>query len=241
MKIDVYSDFVCPFCYIGKRRLEKALEQFSNKDSVTVTYKSYELDPNAVKNPDKNIHELLASKYGMSVEKAKESNENLGKQAAELGLTYRFDNMQHTNTFDAHRLAKYAEEQGKGKEMTERLLQAYFTESLHIAHYETLTNLASEVGLEKDAVLEVLESSDYAKAVRGDEKEAQQIGVQGVPFFVFNEKYAVSGAQPPEVFSEVIEKVWEEEKEQPILQTLNPKKSETTYCTGDGCEVDTEQ
>ncbi|WP_404451092.1 DsbA family oxidoreductase [Virgibacillus necropolis] len=240
MRIDVYSDFVCPFCYIGKRRLELALEQFSNKDKVTITYKSYELDPNAEVNAGKNIHELLAGKYGMSVEKARQSNENLANQAAELGLTYRFDTMQHTNTFDAHRLAKYADKQGKGKEMTERLLQAYFTDSLHIADNETLTKLAGEVGLDKDAVRDVLESSDFAKAVRGDEKEAQQIGVQGVPFFVFNEKYAVSGAQPPEVFSEVIEKVWEEENEQPTLQTLNPKKSETTYCTGDGCDVDSE-
>ncbi|ASN07187.1 DsbA family oxidoreductase [Virgibacillus necropolis] len=238
MKIDVYSDFGCPFCYIGKRRLELALEQFSNKDKVTITYKSYELDPNAETNPDKTIHELLAGKYGMSVEKAKQSNENLANQAAELGLTYRFDTMQPTNTFDAHRLAKYAEKQGKGKEMTERLLQAYFTDSLHIGDYETLTKLAVEVELDSAAVLDVLESTDYAKAVRGDEQEAQQVGVQGVPFFVFNEKYAVSGAQPPDVFSEVIEKVWEEENEQPILQTLNPGKSETTYCTGDGCEVD---
>ncbi|MFZ3577580.1 DsbA family oxidoreductase [Virgibacillus sp. DJP39] len=240
MRIDVYSDFVCPFCYIGKRRLELALEQFSNKDKVTITYKSYELDPNAEKNPNKSIHELLASKYGMSVEKAKQSNENLGIQAAELGLTYRFETMKHTNTFDAHRLAKYAEEQGKGKEMTERLLHAYFTESLHISDYATLVDIAEDLGLDKDAVIDVLESSDYAKAVRRDEQEAQQIGVKGVPFFVFNEKYAVSGAQPPEAFSEVIEKVWEEEKDQPIIQTLNPKKSETTYCTGDGCESETE-
>ncbi|ASK61425.1 disulfide bond formation protein DsbA [Virgibacillus phasianinus] len=240
MKIDVYSDFVCPFCYIGKRRLEIALEQFSNKDKVAITYKSYELDPNAEKNPDKNIHELLAGKYNMSVEKAKQSNENLAKQAEEVGLTYHFDTMKHTNTFDAHRLAKFAEVQGKGKEMTERLLHAYFTESLHLADFATLCKLASEVGLDLNAARDVLESNKYAKAVKGDETEAQEIGVQGVPFFVFNEKYAVSGAQPPEVFAEVLEKVFEEESKEPTLQSLNPKKSKTTYCTGDGCEVESD-
>ncbi|MFD2044293.1 DsbA family protein [Ornithinibacillus salinisoli] len=235
MKIEVWSDFVCPFCYIGKRRLELALEKFDNKDNVLVEYKSYELDPHAEKNPGKSIHELLAGKYNISVEKARSMNENVGEQAAEVGLTYHFETMQHTNTFDAHRLAKYAAKQGKGKEMTEKLLYAYFTESKLISDRTTLADLAEEVGLEKEPVLEVLETDKYANHVRNDEETATQIGVQGVPFFVFNEKYAVSGAQPPEVFSEVLEKVWEEEKEKPILQSLNPKTSKTTYCTDDGC------
>ncbi|MFB4168032.1 DsbA family oxidoreductase [Virgibacillus sp. JSM 102003] len=240
MKIEVWSDFVCPFCYIGKRRLEMALEKFSHNDKVTLEYKSYELDPNAQKNPEKNIHELLASKYGMSVEKAKNSNEELGKQAAEIGLTYNFDTMQHTNTFDAHRVTKYAEENGIGKEMTERLLKAYFTESELISNHATLIELAGEVGLDTDEVTKLLKVDDYAIHVRADEEQARQIGVQGVPFFVFNEKYSVSGAQPSEVFTEVLEKIWEEENEKPVLQTLNPKKSKTTYCTDEGCEVEDE-
>lgn len=241
MKIEVWSDFVCPFCYIGKRRLEMALEKFSHIDEVTVEYKSYELDPNAEKNPGKNIHELLAGKYGMSVEKAKNSNEELGKQAADIGLTYNFDTMQHTNTFDAHRVAKYADENGKGKEITERLLNAYFTESRLISDHATLIELAGEVGLDKDEVTKLLKVDDYAIHVRADEEQARQIGVQGVPFFVFNEKYAVSGAQPPEAFSEVLEKVWEEENEKPVLESLNPTKSKTTYCTDEGCEVEKEE
>ncbi|MUK89806.1 thioredoxin domain-containing protein [Ornithinibacillus sp. L9] len=235
MKIEVWSDFVCPFCYIGKRRLEQALDKFTNKEHVTVEYKSYELDPNAEINPNKSIHELLAGKYGMSVEKAKSMNENVGKQAAEVGLTYNFDTMQHTNTFDAHRVAKYAQRQGKGKEMTERLLHAYFTEGQLVSDTTTLANLAEEVGISKEEVLSVLNSDKYASRVREDEDTARQIGVQGVPFFVFNEKYAVSGAQPLEVFAEVLEKVWEEEREKPALQSLNPKTSKTTYCTDDGC------
>ncbi|WP_077324299.1 DsbA family oxidoreductase [Virgibacillus siamensis] len=241
MKIEVWSDFVCPFCYIGKRRLEKALNEFAYKEDVTVEYKSYELDPNAEINPGKNIHELLASKYGMTVEKAKNSNESLGKQAAELGLTYNFDSMQHTNTFDAHRLAKFAGENGKGKEMTERLLKAYFTDSELISDHQTLVQLAGESGLDTAKVEEMLKLDDFALHVRADEEQARQIGVQGVPFFVFNEKYAVSGAQPPEVFSEVLEKVWQEENEKPVLQTLNPKKSKTTYCTDEGCVTEEEE
>ncbi|MBY7142227.1 DsbA family oxidoreductase [Virgibacillus sp. NKC19-3] len=237
MKIEVWSDFVCPFCYIGKRRLEKAIEDFPQKDDVTIEYKSYELDPNAEVNPGLNMHEYLATKKGMSVEQAKNMNESLGEQAAEVGLTYNFDTMQHTNTFDAHRVAQYATGQGKGKEMTERLLHAYFTESKLISDHETLTALAEEVGLNGDEVTALLEVNNYANHVRGDEEQAREIGVQGVPFFVFNEKYAVSGAQPAEVFTEVLEQVWEEEREKPVLQSLTPKKSKTMYCTDEGCEI----
>ncbi|WP_373895002.1 DsbA family protein [Virgibacillus sp. CBA3643] len=237
MKIEIWSDFVCPFCYIGKRRLEMAMENFPQKENVTVEYKSYELDPNAEVNPGQNMHEYLAANKGMSIEQAKSMNESLGEQAAEVGLIYNFDTTQHTNTFDAHRLAQYAAKQGKGKEMTERLLHAYFTESKLISDHETLVALAEEVGIDADDVKALLKVDDYANHVRGDEEQAREIGVPGVPFFVFNEKYAVSGAQPLEVFTEVLEQVWEEEKEKPVLQSLNPKKSKTTYCTDEGCEV----
>lgn len=237
MKIEVWSDFVCPFCYIGKRKMESALENFTHKNDVTIEYKSYELAPDAEKNPGMKMHELLAEKYGMTVEKAKQMNEDIGQQAAEVGLTYNFDNMQHTNTFDAHRVAKFAEKQGKGKEMTERLLHAYFIESKLISDYTTLIELAGEVGLDAGKTEDVLKSDEYAVHVRDDEEQARQIGVQGVPFFVFNEKYAVSGAQPTEAFSEVLEKVWEEENEKPALKSLNPKRSKTTYCSDEGCET----
>lgn len=241
MKVDVWSDFVCPFCYIGKRRFEEALEKFPYKNDVTVEYKSYELDPSAEKNPNKNFHELLADKFGMSIEEAKTKNETIRKQAAEAGLIYNFHAMQHTNTFDAHRVAKYAAGQGKGNEITERFLKAYFTESKHIGDHTTLIALAVEVGLDLNEVTTFLPENDYASHVRADEKQARQIGVQGVPFFVFNEKYAVSGAQPPEVFLGVFEKVWKEENEQPILQTLNPESPKTTYCTDEGCEAWTDE
>jgi predicted DsbA family dithiol-disulfide isomerase len=238
LKIEIWSDFVCPFCYIGKRRLENALTDFKHNKEVELEYKSYELDPNAKQQPGKSFHELLAGKYNMTVEKAKSMNEDLAKQAEEVGLTYHFDKMQHTNTFDAHRVAKFAAEQGKGKEMTERLLQAYFTEGKLISDHVTLIDLAKEVGLQEEAVTELLKVDDYAIHVRADEERARQIGVQGVPFFVFNEKYAVSGAQPASVFAEVLEKVWLEENQGPTLQSLNPTKSKTTYCTDEGCETE---
>lgn len=237
MKIEVWSDFVCPFCYIGKRKMESALENFTHKNDVTIEYKSYELDTDAEKKPGMKMHELLAKKYGMTVEKAKQMNEDIGKQAAEVGLTYNFDDMQHTNTFDAHCVAKFAGKQGKGKEMTERLLHAYFTESKLISDHTTLIELAGEVGLDVNKTANVLKSDMYATHVREDEEQARQIGVQGVPFFVFNEKYAVSGAQSAEAFSEVFEKVWEEENAKPVLKSLNPKKSRTTYCSDEGCET----
>lgn len=210
MKIEVWSDFGCPFCYIGKRRLERALESFSHRDEIELVYRSFELDPGAPKDTESSIHELLAVKYGLSLEQAKESNRNVAQQAQTEGLTYNFDTIIPTNTFDAHRLAHYAGEQGKAKEMTERLFQAYFTDSLHIGDRDTLVRLAEEVGLDGAAVREVLEQNTYADAVREDENEARRLGIRGVPFFVLRGKYAVSGAQPLEIFQGALLRAWED-------------------------------
>ncbi|MFC3041643.1 DsbA family protein [Virgibacillus xinjiangensis] len=238
MKIEVWSDFVCPFCYMGKQRLENALEKFTHNNDVILQYKSYELNPAEDTVPGRNIHDYLAESKGIPRDQAKSMNENVGRQAAELGLIFNFESMQPTNTFDAHRVAQYAGEQGKGREMTERLLKAYFTEGRLISDHATLIELAEETGLDPDAVTTLLKVDDYAIHVRGDEEQARQIGVQGVPFFVFNEKYAVSGAQPEEVFVEVLEQVWEEENSQPDLEVFKPKKkAKTTYCTDEGCET----
>ncbi|MGG1613812.1 DsbA family oxidoreductase [Paenibacillus phoenicis] len=210
MKIEVWSDFGCPFCYIGKRRLERALELFGHRDEIELVYRSFELDPGAPKDTESSIHELLAVKYGLSLEQAQESNRNVAQQAQTEGLTYNFDTIIPTNTFDAHRLAHYAGEQGKAKEMTERLFRAYFTDSLHIGDRETLVRLAEEVGLEGTAVREMLEQNTYADAVREDENEARRLGIRGVPFFVLRGKYAVSGAQPLEIFQGALLRAWED-------------------------------
>jgi len=235
MKIEVWSDFVCPFCYIGKRRLENALHEFEHCDAVTIEYKSYQLDPTARHIPGKDFYETFSELKGMPLDQVKTMNQQLAQQAASIGLEYNFDDMKYANTFDAHRVAKYAEKHGKGKEITERFLYAYFTESELMSDHVTLIRLASEVGLNTDEVADVLNTEKFRNRVKEDIDVAHQIGVQGVPFFVFNEKYAVSGAQPTEVFAEVLMKVWQEEQAMPTLKSLNPKNSETSYCTDDEC------
>lgn len=210
MKVEVWSDFVCPFCYIGKVRLEKALAQFSHKDDVEVEFKSFELDPNAPLYSGKSIHESLAEKYGMSIEQAKQNNAQIGAQAAQIGLTFNFDEMKPTNTFDAHRLAKFAKEHGKEQDITEKLLYAYFTEAKNIGDAGMLADIAEDVGLDRQELLHVLNNKAiYANDVRADQRQAQQLGITGVPFFVIDQKYAISGAQPLETFAGALKKAWE--------------------------------
>lgn len=236
MKIEVWSDFVCPFCYIGKRRLEQALEQFPNRDQVEVEFKSFELDPNSQVFSGKNIHEAIASKYGVSVEEAKRMNAGIGQQAASVGLDFNFEDMKPTNTFDAHRLAKFAGTHNKEKEMTEKLLYAYFTESKNLSEPEVLTEIAESVGLDANEVKGVLEDkSKFSNDVRIDEALAQQIGVTGVPFFVINQKYSISGAQPTETFLGALQQVWQEENPAPKLKDLSSDNS--AVCTDEGCTI----
>ncbi|GGM24334.1 DSBA oxidoreductase [Paraliobacillus quinghaiensis] len=238
MKIDVWSDFVCPFCYIGKRRLEQAVEQFPHKDDVAIEFKSFELDPNAAVYSGKSIHEAIAEKYNIPVEQAKETNAGLAHQAEAVGLTFHFETMKPTNTFHAHRLAKYAKTLGKETILTEKLLHGYFTDSVNLSDIDTLAAIAVDAGLDKASVLKVLQDENaYAKEVRADETLAQQYGVTGVPFFVINNKYAISGAQPLETFTSALEQVWEEENPKPRFKDLSSSKTE--FCTGNDCgEID---
>ncbi|MCR2821613.1 DsbA family oxidoreductase [Lederbergia panacisoli] len=237
MKIEVWSDFVCPFCYIGKRRLEKALAEFPHRDKVEVEFRSFELDPNSPKEQNKNIHEVLASKYGVSVEEAKRMNESVGEQARSAELTFNFEQMIPANTFDAHRLAHYAKSEGKDAPLTEILLKAYFTESKKLSDKNTLADLAETVGLDREKAMSILNDENaFADDVRSDERTAQQIGVRGVPFFVINEKYAISGAQAPETFLGALEKVWQEENSTPILQDLSGD-ADGASCEDGNCAV----
>ncbi|ATA58635.1 uncharacterized protein ywbO [Geobacillus stearothermophilus] len=234
MKIEVWSDFVCPFCYIGKRRLEQALEPFPHREDVEIVFRSFELDPNAPNETPLTIHEIIANKYGISLEEAKRANADIGRQAEAVGLTFRFDTMKPTNTFDAHRLAQYANEKGKLQDVVERLFYAYFTESKRISDRNVLLAIAEAAGLDRTEAEEVLASGRYTQEVRRDEEEAAALGVRGVPFFVLNRKYAISGAQPVEVFRRALEKVWEEEQSRP-LQPLSTDQGET--CTDEGCSI----
>lgn len=236
MKIDVWSDFVCPFCYIGKRRLEQALEQFPQKDNVEIEFKSFELDPNAAVYSGKSIHEAIAQKYNMPIEQAKETNAGLGQQAESVGLTFHFETMKPTNTFNAHRLAKYAKSLGKEAILTEKLLYGYFTDSVNLSETDALVKIAEDAGLEKSKIIEVLQDEKaFANEVRTDEALAQQYGVTGVPFFVINDKYAISGAQPVETFKDALMKVWEEENPKPQFEDLSSSKTE--FCTDDSCGI----
>lgn len=236
MKIEVWSDFVCPFCYIGKRQLEIALEQFEHKDSVEIEFKSFELDPNAGVYNGKSIHEALADKYGMSIEQAKVNNLQIGQRAAEVGLTFNFDDMKPTNTLHAHRLAKFAETKGKEKAMTENLLYAYFTESKNLSEKETLLDVAEASGLDRKEATEILDNESlHLDEVRGDERMAQQYGITGVPFFIFNNKYTISGAQPMETFVGALNQVWKEENEQPKFKDFGSDNA--GVCTDDNCSI----
>ncbi|WP_139488519.1 DsbA family oxidoreductase [Brevibacillus dissolubilis] len=237
MKVEIWSDFICPFCYIGKRRFEAALEQFAHKQEIEVIYRSFELDPNAKREATQDIHSMLAGKYGMSLEQAKSANADVGRQAEGVGLTYDFDNMKPSNTFDAHRLSHYAASHGRMQEMTERLLYAYFTEGKHLGDHETLTALAAEVGLDRDEVAKMLSGEDFTQEVRSDEQEAVDLGIRGVPFFVINRRYAVSGAQPSEVFLDALKKAWDEQSPLTILNEAS-ESADDAACVDGVCATD---
>ncbi len=235
MKIEIWSDYVCPFCYIGKRELENALKKTGYQDQVEVELKSYQLSPEAPASTEESIYESLAKKYGMTIEQAKQQSEGIIARANSLGLNYHYENLSPANTFKAHRLAKYAESVGKGAEMSERLLRAYFSESKQIGLADVLVELAVEVGLDKQAVEDILNDGSFADEVLTDIEQASQIGVRGVPFFVINGKYAISGAQPGEVFEQAVRKVAEEDGLRPSLQMMGQEG--TGICTDGKCEL----
>jgi predicted DsbA family dithiol-disulfide isomerase len=205
IKIEIWSDYVCPFCYIGERKLELALEQKGMKEDVEIVFNSFELDPNAKIRYDININEMVAKKYGVSVEQATANNNNIIRSAKEVGLNYNFDDLKRTNTFDAHRLSHYAKAEGKSKEYTEAVMKSYFIDSLLISDIEVLASIAEEIGLNKEKAISILQSSMFAEEVRQDELNAHERRISGVPYFLFNEKEVVSGAQPVETFVKIIE------------------------------------
>jgi predicted DsbA family dithiol-disulfide isomerase len=210
MDVEIWSDVVCPWCYVGKRRFEEALARFEHKDAVVVHFRSFELDPHAPRVREGNHEEQLASKYGMSIEAARASHRRLADLASEHGVTMRFDQVRSGNTFDAHRLLHLAAEHGVQGQLKERLMSAYFTEGRAIGDTDTLAALAVETGLAEDLVREVLGGGAYADDVRADEALARDYGVTGVPFFVIAGKYAVAGAQRSDVLLDALEQAWSE-------------------------------
>ncbi|MFC6464039.1 DsbA family protein [Marinilactibacillus sp. GCM10026970] len=210
MKIEVWSDYVCPFCYIGKRELEQAIKETGLSDHVDVQFKAYELDPTTPLTGEDPLKESLMQKKGMSASQVDGMFESVTERAKTVGLDYDFSKMINANTKKSHRLAKYAEANGKGAEIDEALLKAHFLDNLALNVDEVLLDIAENVGLSREGAQEVLSSDQYAEDVARDIQEAQAIGVQGVPFFVLERKYAISGAQPQQLFQETLQKVADE-------------------------------
>lgn len=215
MKVEIWSDIACPWCYVGKRRFERALEQFEHARDVEVVWRSFELDPHAPRTHAESQDELLAKKYGMPVEKARAMNERMTGEARKEGLEFHLDRVRVGNTFDAHRLVHLAAESGRADAMKERLMRAYFTEGEAVGDPATLVRLGTDVGLDEARVREVVSGSAYAKDVRADEERARAFGISGVPFFAIDERYGVSGAQPSEVLLDALRQAYEEAEATP--------------------------
>jgi predicted DsbA family dithiol-disulfide isomerase len=217
IKVEIWADIVCPWCYIGKRRFEKALGQFEQKKNIIVEWKSYQLDPNRKTEPGKNVNQMLAEKKGWSLDYAKKMNNNVTDLAMQEGLIYNFNKAVVANTFDAHRLIQLAKKRGLGEAAEERLFRAYFTEGHNIADHQTLIQLGTSIGLDPVAVTKMLAGNECAEDVNRDIYEARNMGVQGVPHFIINNKYRVSGAQQPETFLSALKTIWENEKSNSAL------------------------
>lgn len=232
MKIEIWSDVVCPFCYIGKRKLEKALDKFPLKDQVEIEWKSFQLNPEEKTNPSINTLEHLAQSKGWSMDQTREITSNVVEMAKEQGLVFDFEKAKVANTKNAHRLIHFAKQQGKGGEMKERLLKAYFSDGENVDDLNTLIKLGAEIGLKESEIKSMLASNQFDDAVDQDIYESRLIGVRGVPFFVLDRKFGISGAQPDEVFEETIEKAWSEfAKNNSIFEVKSAEN-------GESCDVD---
>jgi predicted DsbA family dithiol-disulfide isomerase len=204
MKVEIWSDVICPFCYIGKRTFERALARLPQPDRVEVAWKSFQLQPDVTTDPTRNAVQHLAERKGWPMDFAREAAADVSNRAKAVGLEFNYDRTVVANTFDAHRLAHFAATQGKGHEMAEQLFKAYFTDGRNIADHAALAQLAVGIGLRGAEVKGVLASGLFADEVRRDIDEAMQMGINGVPFFVFDNKYAVSGAQDSSVFLQAL-------------------------------------
>jgi predicted DsbA family dithiol-disulfide isomerase len=210
MRVEIWSDIACPWCYVGKRRFEAALGQFEHAADVEVVWRSFELDPGAPRTREGSQDEHLAKKYGMPVEKARAMNERMAGEGKKEGIDFHFDQVKGGNTFDAHRLVHLAAESGKADAMKERLMRAYFAEGEAIGDPAVLQRLGIELGLDATRVREVLSGEAYAEDVRADEHRARSLGISGVPFFAIDERYGVSGAQPADVLLDALRQAYDE-------------------------------
>jgi len=235
MKVEIWSDVVCPWCYVGKRRFESALAAFPHRDEVEVVWRSFELDPGAPVERPGPYPDHLAAKYGVDVDQAQQMVDGMTATAAADGVQLRFDRARPGNTFDAHRLLHLAAEQGLQDAVRERLMRAMFTEGEPIGDREALVRLVAEVGVDAERARTVLAEGAYADAVRADEDEARQLRITGVPFFVVDRTYGVSGAQSVQVLRQVLDRAWADRQEAGTAVAAAP--STPAGCDDASCAV----
>ena len=234
LKIQIWSDIMCPFCYIGKRRIEEALTLFEHKKAVEIEWKSFQLDAGFIPSSDDNLMEHLAEKYQKDIDWAQTMMDNMTQNAKTAGLDFHFEKAVMANSHDAHRLLHLAKRHNLANELEELLFKAYLTDGKDLNNLDTLRELGIEVGLETESIAQVLHSDAYSKEVKQDIQEANAVGVQGVPFFVFDNKYAISGAQPATAFLQTLEKVWQEGQFDSKVTLLNTTTDNS--CDINGCD-----
>ncbi len=210
MKIDIWSDIRCPFCYVGKKKFEKALEQFTNAEHVEINWHSFQLDPNLVTEPNKNPYEYFTERKGITLEQAKAMHQHAENAGKEAGIDFNFDESKVANSFRGHLLIQLAKSKNLANDIEEALFKAQFIDGKNIDDTETLVEIGKSIGLGEEDIRNALTSDDLGYKVAQDLQLAKQLGITAVPFFVFNDKYGVSGAQQPELFLEVLEKSWQE-------------------------------
>lgn len=237
MVIEVWSDIACPFCYIGKRKFEKALEKVEFKESIQIVWRSFQLDPNAQYTPDVDSHEKLAKKYGKSREWAVQMSQNVANMGEDAGLSFNMNSLKSGNTLHAHRLMHLAAESGKQTEAKELLFEAYFTNGENLEDFEVIKALGTKLNLDPSKVGEMLESDLYKKEVWEDQAKASSLGINGVPFFLFDGQLNVSGAQDVNHFVKILNKSYENWKEKRLASEKDKMQSNGTVCKPDSiCE-----
>ncbi|MFT3705879.1 MAG: DsbA family oxidoreductase [Agriterribacter sp.] len=235
MKVEIWSDIMCPFCYIGKRKFESALNGFDGAEHVEIEWHSFQLDPTIQTGHGKNLYQYLSERKGIPYQQSVEMHKQVTAMAKEAGLDYQFDKAVVANSFDAHRLIQFAKTKSLGDAAEERLFHAYFTEGKDFSNHDTLVELGKDIGLDADEITKVLSGNAYTKNVKDDIEEAAQIGVRGVPFFVFNRTFAVSGAQPSDVFSKALQQSFDDWNKHQPLNVL--EVAEGSVCApGDDCK-----
>ena len=230
MKINIWSDVRCPFCFVGKKKFEKALEKFPHSEKLEITWHSFQLDPQLITQPDVNPYEYFAKAKGITIERAKAMHEGAAMAGKEVGIDFNFDDSKVANSYKAHLLIQLSKTKNLANEMEEALFEAQFLDGKNIDDEETLIQLAKSIGITEDEAKNALQSDELGYLVKQDMQLAAQLGINAVPFFVINDKYGISGAQQPELFLEALEKTWEEfSSGDKGLQLIN---------SGESCDID---